>query len=451
MRLVAFSHQRLTALDCRKQEIEVVIKAPARREDDDRVGTIERQPGLGTHASDERGSLGRGDRREDLRRPVAHDMDTRKSPSLGQRVYHGGRHTQVHVGISAEQALVPADQTGEQMPIAQSQRQQAGQVVPVHLASRHGCRYQAVSGSQLVRVGLGGKLAAVGCTLAGVAEARRLLRLSETRLVLGFGGYASGPLVIAARTLGLPAAIHEANVWPGLANRLLGRIASRVYLNDDAASRHFPAGRWLVTGWPVRQEVSALAHEPRRPAVGDRPARVLICSGSRGGAFFGQRVPAVLERLSANGMRIEARHQSAEADPGPISDAYRRAGVPAGVMAFIDDMRDAYLWADVAITRAGAGTIAELALAGLPALLVPLADAAEDHQAPNAKACASAGAGFWVREGAWNAEDLAGRLSKLLTDPAAWEAASAGARQRAAPDAADRVVDDCEAIMRGRW
>jgi UDP-N-acetylglucosamine--N-acetylmuramyl-(pentapeptide) pyrophosphoryl-undecaprenol N-acetylglucosamine transferase len=323
--------------------------------------------------------------------------------------------------------------------------------VGAELAARGGFQYRAVSGSPLARASPSARIAAAGRTLIGIAQARRALRKFRTNLVLGFGGYASGAVVLAARTLGVPSMIHEANVDPGIANRLLARVADRVYLNHAAAARRFPSRRTRVTGWPVRAAVRALADLPRDPLDGGRTARVLVFTGSRGGAFFAREVPGLLARVAAEGRMLQVHHQSGEAAAAALSDAYAGAGIGARVSPFIDDLPAAYRWADVVIARAGAGTLAELAVVGLPSLLVPLADAANDHQRGNAAWFAAEGAALWTPERDWDAPALAGWLAQVLGDPASWNALSASARRLAVPDAADTVVGDCEERMRGRW
>lgn len=359
--------------------------------------------------------------------------------------------------------LVVGDTPGHFYPalaVADAYRRRAGDVeavffgprgVGAELAARYRCGYREVSGSQLARVGIVARVAAVGRTLSGIAQARRALRTHRTRLVMGFGGYASGPVLLAARTLGIPTVIHEGNVRPGLANRLLARVTDRVYLNHAASRRPFPADRLRVTGWPVLAHVSALADLLPEPRRGARPARILVCAGSRGAAFLAREVPVLLERVVARGLALDVHHQSGDAAPTPILDAYARAGICARVSPFIDDLPAAYRWADAAIARAGAGTIAELAVAGLPSLLVPMADAADDHQSDNARAFGAEGAALWIRERDWDVEALAARLLHLLSDPATWVEMSGSARRLAAPQAADAVVDDCEILMGGRW
>jgi UDP-N-acetylglucosamine--N-acetylmuramyl-(pentapeptide) pyrophosphoryl-undecaprenol N-acetylglucosamine transferase len=319
------------------------------------------------------------------------------------------------------------------------------------LAARHHCRYYRITGAQLARTGAGGRLIGTARTLAGIVQARRQLHTLKARLVIGFGGYSSGAILLAARTLRLTTAVHEANVRPGLANRWIARVVDRVYVNHAEAAQFLAAQSLGVTGWPVRSQVCALAEWPRQSWRGSRPARILVCAASRGGSFFAREVPALLERLASMEIPLEVHHQSGDVEPLPIELAYTRAGIVARVSPFIDDMATAYRWADLAIVRAGAGTIAELALAGLPALLVPLANAADDHQTVNARAFVASGAAAWAHQRDWDARAVAAQLAHLLSDSESFAAMSSAARRLAAPGAADALVDDCEALMRGRW
>jgi UDP-N-acetylglucosamine--N-acetylmuramyl-(pentapeptide) pyrophosphoryl-undecaprenol N-acetylglucosamine transferase len=360
-------------------------------------------------------------------------------------------------------ALVAGDTRGHFYPalaVAEAFRRRAGDAeivvfgprgVGEDLAARCGLPYRSVWSAPLARAGPPARLGAAVRTLAGIAQARRTLGALGTNLVMGFGGHASGAVVVAARTLGVRAVIHEANVRAGIANRLLARVADRVYLNHASAGDRFPADRRRVTGWPVRAEVRALADAPRTFPARDRAARILVCSGSRNGAFLAREVPGLLARVAARGRALDVRHQCADADPAAIVSAYASAGITADVSAFIDDLPACYRWADLVIARAGAGTLAEIAVAGLPSLLVPLADAAEDHQRGNAARFAAEGAALWSDERDWDPEALAARLARVLDDPSAWAALSASARRLAMPDAADAIVDDCEFLMRGRW
>jgi UDP-N-acetylglucosamine--N-acetylmuramyl-(pentapeptide) pyrophosphoryl-undecaprenol N-acetylglucosamine transferase len=328
----------------------------------------------------------------------------------------------------------------------------AGALDPLvtRLLGIHGYALEPVSASQLVRVGVGAQLAAAGRVVAGLIQARRLLRAHGTRLVLGMGGYASGAILLAARTLGARVAIHEANVVPGLANRLLAPFAHRVYLGFAAAAPALRSREPLVTGHPVRGEIAALVGERRTAPDRQRLVRVLVLSSTRGERFLADRVPDLLAAVERRGIAVEVLHQSGQLSTDRVAHAYRLAGVKATVAPYLDAIASAYHWADLVIARSGAGTIAEIAAAGVPALLVPLADAPGDHQAANATAVAATGAGIVVREDEWRCDPLAVQLTALLGE-AAWTAAAAASRSLARPDAAARIVDDCEALMTDRW
>jgi UDP-N-acetylglucosamine--N-acetylmuramyl-(pentapeptide) pyrophosphoryl-undecaprenol N-acetylglucosamine transferase len=318
----------------------------------------------------------------------------------------------------------------------------------VRLLAASGHALEPVSSSQLANVGPAGKLAAAARFVAGVMQARRLLCAHRTRLVLGLGGYASGAILLAGRTLGARVAIHEANVVPGLANRWLAPFAHRVYLGSEASV--FPGRHRLVTGHPVRADIAVLAAEPRTAPPRGRAARVLVLSSTRGERFFTDRVPALAAAVERRGHRIEILHQSGEVPADEVANAYRRVGVKATVAPYMDDMASAYRWAELVLARSGAGTIAEVAAAGVPALLVPLSDASDDHQTANARALAATGAAIVVPEAQWQCDPVAAQVAALLGE-AAWTTAARAARGLARPDAAARIVADCEAMMAGRW
>jgi UDP-N-acetylglucosamine--N-acetylmuramyl-(pentapeptide) pyrophosphoryl-undecaprenol N-acetylglucosamine transferase len=162
-------------------------------------------------------------------------------------------------------------------------------------------------------------------------------------------------------------------------------------------------------------------------------------------------MPGVLAAVQRLGARLEVRHQCGALGASDLAAAYAERGVQASVAPFLDDLADAYLWAHFVVARAGAGTLAELALAGLPALIVPLADAAADHQSANAMHHASAGAALWCRESDWDRHGIARDVFDLLSSRPRWHAMTEAARRLARPDAAVQVVDDCQRLMEGRW
>lgn len=314
------------------------------------------------------------------------------------------------------------------------------------LIAAHDLHLEGVPTAPLYGVSGAGRVRAIGRLLAGVRAARAVLRQRRVQLVLGFGGYASAGVVLAARSLGVRTAVHEANATPGLTNRLLARVVDRVLLGDAQAAPRFPAARLVLTGTPLRPAVAALAGEPHRaPAPG--ALRVLVCGGSQGSPFLNRRAPELAQALAAHGLVVSVRHQCGREDPAAVHAAYAALGLDAVVSPHLDDMPAAYRWADLALSCAGAATLAELAVAGLPALLVPLASAAEDHQSDNAAAYAAATGTPWVREAAWNAPALAAPIARQLQEPATWRAQQERVRAHARPDAAAAVVAACEALL----
>lgn len=281
-------------------------------------------------------------------------------------------------------------------------------------------------------------------------QSMRVLRRHRPQVVLGVGGYASGPALLAAWLLRIPTAIQEQNAVPGLTNRLLARLARHVYLGFDAAGPRFGGRRTVPTGNPIRRAlVTALGSKTaREPAAGR--LRVLVFGGSQGSRFLNERVPPALVRLATEhpDLDVSVTHQTGLAEEGPTRARY--AGTPlepkASVLPYIDDMPRAYEGADVAVCRAGALTIAELTSVSLPSLLVPFPHAADDHQTANAAVLADAGASVLVRETEWDEARVASLLADLARDPDRLRSMGERARALARPEAARVLVDHLEQI-----
>jgi UDP-N-acetylglucosamine--N-acetylmuramyl-(pentapeptide) pyrophosphoryl-undecaprenol N-acetylglucosamine transferase len=317
------------------------------------------------------------------------------------------------------------------------------------LVPPYGYPLSVVHSTPIVGQSLLGKLRTVGGLGGAVMCARRMLIEAKPDLIIGFGGYASVPTMVAARSLGMFTAIHECNAIAGLANKLLGRFVDRVYLGFETASVQFNAGRTLVTGNPVRPDVQMLATQQRDPPAG-QPFRILVTGGSQGSSFLNRQVPSLLSRLARLGLKLKMLHQSGPDDCESVRRDYRRGGLQASVVPFIDEMAEAYQWADIAISCAGAATLAELAILGMPVLLVPLLKAAKNHQFSNAAAFAQVTGGCWQSEDRWSPDDLLRTIARLLCDPAAWREAAEGVRRFAKPDASRMLVADCEATIQVR-
>ncbi len=274
-----------------------------------------------------------------------------------------------------------------------------------------------------------------------VSQALRAIRKHQPRVVLGAGGFASGPGGIAAWLSRRPLVVHEQNAVAGLTNRVLARIATRVLEGFPGSfGKRVNAQR---VGNPVRPEIVAIAPPERRFAGREGAARLLIFGGSQGAARLNAVLPAAIGELPV-ALRPEVLHQTGQHNFDETVQAYRSRGIEADVRAFIDDMASAYGWADLAVCRAGALTIAELAAAGVPAVLIPFPAAVDDHQTRNAQFLVGARAAELLPEAELTPISLAARLRMLLEAgrPRLLQMAQA-ARATAIVDADERLADAC--------
>jgi len=316
------------------------------------------------------------------------------------------------------------------------------------LGTPHGLENRLVpaAGFDLKRVGiqglrgrgLAGWLAAPVRILRAMLQARSILDNERPGCVLSMGGYAAGPAGLAARLMGISLVIHEQNAVAGWTNRLLRPWARAVCTGFPNV---FEGAR--VTGNPVRGEIGGMPEPAVRYSGRSGRLRLLVIGGSQGASVLNQVVPEALARLSAE-HRPEVRHQAGR-QLQPAKDNYDKAGVAAHVAEFVDDMAEAWAWADFAICRAGALTVAELAAAGVPAILVPLPSAVDDHQTANARFLVDAGAGWLMPQAEFTPGRLAGLIETLNRPELARMAAVA--RERAEPDSALQVARACARVL----
>jgi len=276
--------------------------------------------------------------------------------------------------------------------------------------------------------------------------ARRLLRARGATGVLSVGGYASMPAVAGAALARVPTALVEPNGIPGRANRLMARSARLVFTGFEEARRHLPVSSERIRehGCPLRRALveTLSAATPRLPAP---PFHLLVAGGSQGAHQLNEALMEVLPRLDP--ARVEVFHQTGQDDRERVAAAYHAAGFRAEVVDFSDDLPARYAWADIAVCRAGALTVAELALAGLPSLLVPYPYAADDHQATNARALADVGGAVVLESRPLDTDALATQLGALLDAPERLTPMRRALATRARPDAARAIVDDCMEVF----
>jgi UDP-N-acetylglucosamine--N-acetylmuramyl-(pentapeptide) pyrophosphoryl-undecaprenol N-acetylglucosamine transferase len=313
-----------------------------------------------------------------------------------------------------------------------------------------GDRLPAVEVFRITAAGLAGgsllrRAQGIAQLLRGYLQARRLVIRLRPALVVGFGGYASVPTVYAAQRAGLPTLLHEQNAVLGRANRMLAAQARAVatsFPKTAALGKATPR----LTGNPVRPAIAALGAQPY-PAM-EGTLRLLVLGGSQGARVFARLIPAALAALAAERRRrIAIAQQCRPEDLEQVRSAYAALGQPAELADFFTDVAERLAIAHLVISRSGASTVAELAAAGRPAILLPYPHATDDHQTANAAAFAGAGAGWLMPEANASPESLARHLAMLLDNPAALSEAAAAAHNFGQGDAAVRLADLAEALI----
>jgi UDP-N-acetylglucosamine--N-acetylmuramyl-(pentapeptide) pyrophosphoryl-undecaprenol N-acetylglucosamine transferase len=295
--------------------------------------------------------------------------------------------------------------------------------------------------------GLAGALALPMGLIRSLIQSWKVVSQVRPAIVLVFGGYVSFPVGIVARLQGRPLVIHEQNAVMGTANRWLARLAQRV-LTSFAQTRYAP-GHAITVGNPVRASLSAQPHSERYFGA-SKPLRVLILGGSLGARALNQALPRVWTEIAPfwpQGLMVW--HQTGLADEASVRQAYAQQQPQAAdgafrVSAFIDDMAQAYAWADLVICRAGASTVAELAATGLPAIFVPLPGAIDDHQTANARALVSLGGAYLVPQSPALADDLVTLLRQCT--PQQLRSMSGAAQGLQAGQALDRFIDQLSMV-----
>ena len=321
-------------------------------------------------------------------------------------------------------------------------------VTAVWLGSRSGLESRIVpaAGLRLFRLavtglrrrGLTGWLMAPFTLTIALLQAIWVVVRTKPRIVLGMGGFASGPGGLAAWICRRPLVIHEQNAVAGLTNSLLSRIATRVLQGFPGA---FPKDRVSATiGNPVRESIVALQPPAARARSDDR-VRLLVVGGSRGAGALNAHVPLALARLGH--ASVEVWHQAGAGGTAKTQQCYQGNGLSARVSEFIDDMSVAYAWADIVVCRAGAITVSELAAVGVASILVPYPFAVDDHQTKNAQYLLGADAALVVAEGEDFTQRLATALQQLTADRASLLDYACRARSLAKPNATADVARVC--------
>ena len=287
----------------------------------------------------------------------------------------------------------------------------------------------------------------------GVLQARRLLKSLRPAAVIGFGGYASVPAMVAAASSGFTTALHEQNAVLGRANRLLASSVTRIATCYPRLAHLSPAWSHKVvrTGMPVRPAIAGLRASPYPTLGADGPLRLLVLGGSQGARIFSEVVPAALARLPEDlRRRLEVSQQCRPEDLEGVRLAYQRTGINVVLQSFFQDVPERLAAAHLVITRSGASTVAELTTVGRPAILVPYLHAIDDHQTANAHAIDEAGGGWLIPQPAFTPESLAERIGSLAAQPDVLVRAAACSQSAGTPEAAASLADLVGGLTAGR-
>ncbi len=362
----------------------------------------------------------------------AHDAGTLTVEELRVIVAGGGTGGHFFPGLAVAQALTARAASARVLFVG------ARRGIEARLAPRYGFPFVALPASGFAGVGAAARLRALSVLPLAFLKSLKVLRDFRPCTVVSVGGYASFPMALAAGLAGFPVLAMEQNVHPGLANRIVAKVASAVAVSFPQTLLHF-RGKARFLGNPVRASLTRVPAEVP-PA---RPLRLLVFGGSRGAraindAFVGA-APALLEFPGG----VDIRHQTGTEDLDRVKDAYASAGVAARVEPFIEAMDEAYAWCHAAVCRAGATTLAELAAARRPALLVPFPGAAGNHQVQNARGLQALGGALCTEQKDLTTTSLLAALLRLADTKTRAEMAAklaAVARPNATEDVADLVL-----------
>ena len=322
----------------------------------------------------------------------------------------------------------------------------AGRPLESRVLAAAGYDQEVLSAKAFRGKGLFARLSALAVVPGSVLRALGLIRRRRPGLVLAVGGYAALPLGLAARLGGVPLAVQEQNAAPGLTNKMLGKLARRVFVAFNAAADHFPAGRAVFTGNPVRPELleQAAAQEREDPA---KRFTVLVIGGSQGAASLNRAVSGALELLAERKDKLFFIHQTGEAQAEDVRRAYAQAGFAAEVAPFFEQVGACYGRAHLVLCRSGAGAVSEGLATGRALLCVPYPHAAGDHQRLNALALVERGAARLIADAELTPQRAAEEISELMDHPQVLAEMERQALALARPQAAKDIAAQCLELM----
>lgn len=346
----------------------------------------------------------------------------------------GGTGGHIYPGVAVAKEIMARDASSEVLFVGTARGLERS-IVP-----DNGFQLSLIHSVGLKNVGIAGKLKGIAVLPTSFVEAWKVLRDFRPHVVVGVGGYVTGPVLMTAHFMGFPTLIMDSNALPGFTNRQLARFVDKAALTFDAALPFF-GKKGVVTGNPVRPEF--FTNKPREIAG---EVNLLVFGGSQGAKAINEAVVAALPLLKDKPLAF--MHQTGETAFDAVRQGYETAGVEADIRPYISNMADAFDASDILICRAGATTCAEIAAAGKAAIMVPLPTAADDHQRKNAEAMVANGAARMILQSELSGERLASEIASLIADPESIRSIGEAARTMATPDAAKQIVDMVEKLNR---
>lgn len=336
----------------------------------------------------------------------------------------GGTGGHIFPGIAVAEYLLK--QGWQVVWLGTSDRMEA-EVVPKHGLAIRFIDVQGVRGNGLKRL-----VKAPFMVLKAILQARKVMQQEQPDVLLGMGGYVTGPAGLAAKTLGIPLIVHEQNAVAGMSNKLLAKFSNQVL---GAFPGAFPEVDYQVVGNPVRQSVANINYSPETELC-----RILVVGGSLGAKVLNDELPAVFSQLNKV-KPIEVWHQTGKGNLGAVKGAYQELSLKAKVAQFIDDIDAAYAWADIVVCRSGALTVSEIAAAGKMALFVPFPHAVDDHQTANAQFLVSNQAALLLQQRDLNQQSLVALLKPFIEQPQLIKEMADKAKSYAQTDATEQVAN----------
>jgi UDP-N-acetylglucosamine--N-acetylmuramyl-(pentapeptide) pyrophosphoryl-undecaprenol N-acetylglucosamine transferase len=347
----------------------------------------------------------------------------------------GGTGGHIYPGIAVAKELVRRDADSEILFVGTARGLET-KIVPAN-----GFQLSLINSAGLKNVGLAGKLKGLFILPKSFLEAGRLIKDFKPDVVVGAGGYVSGPVLLTASLMRVPTLVMDSNALPGFTNRRLAPFVTKAALTFEEAMPFF-GKKGIVTGNPVRQEFFKI--EPKTRA---EKTNLLIFGGSQGARAINNAMADALKNLSSE--KLQVTHQTGESDFEKISEIYARNGFgTADIRPYISDMVAEFAKSDLIICRAGATSCAELAAAGRASIMIPLPTAADDHQRKNAEALEKAGAARMILQKDLTGESLAGEIANLINQPEKISAMAANAKKLARKDAAEVTANIIEDLVR---